>query len=732
MRPGSVERLRVAPVGRAAPRRDIQGLRGIAVLLVMLAHAGVPGLGGGFLGVDVFFVLSGYLITSLLVREAERSGRVSIPRFYARRARRILPAATLVLVVTALAAALFLPFVEADRVSADVLWAAFFAANVHLAVTGTDYFNTDLAPSATQHFWSLAVEEQFYIVWPLLVLLVALGVRHRGRRSGSPVAGRVTLVAAGLSLVSLGWSVWATSHSPSTAYFSTFARAWELGAGALLATTGTLVAARCGRRTREALAGGGLVLVLAAAVLISPEDPWPGSLALLPVLGTLALLAAGLPGPGGTPTTTSAGRLVELPPLRWCGDISYSLYLWHWPLLVLPAAYLGRDLSLVEALGLMVAAVGVSTASYHLVENPFRHSRGLVGQGRALALWPVAVAVTAASVVLSGWLAPTPPSAVAATPATIGTLPAPAGPDENEDEEARPSLVAAVQDALVLATDPARREDPIPFPLAQDLLALNQDRVQFDDRCTAEPDETTHDLCPSGDTASSDTIVLLGDSHLNMWSPGLEPTATQQGVRLLPLIKFGCSPVEVRMLRVDVNRRYTECEEWREWARGVIARTRPMAVVVATHTDMHVLDASDEEIGGAPRDAAIEAGVRDLAESLAPLTNQVRLLGDLTRFPMYPSDCLSRRNATIGECTFPLGENAQHADGLLQSGVEGTPVEFRDITPLLCAREKCPMVSAGMSVYRDDQHVSATYAELTGPALWELFGLTPSDFRDPS
>src|SRR4051812_3202562 len=287
--------------GQLGHRDDIQGLRAVAVLLVVLGHAGVGFLRGGFVGVDVFFVLSGFLITGLLLAGAERQGYVSLREFYARRAKRILPAAALTLIVTNLAAAHFMNFVRAKEAVQDSMWAAVFAANIQFWHQNADYFSQGQPPSPLQHYWSLAVEEQFYLVWPLLlsVVLIGVGLRRRARRvEGGPSVTanarvRLAIVIGLAGAASLAWSVVETHRTPAAAYFSTFTRVWELALGAALAIGASLFL-HLSNRTRAILGWAGVFAVGAAAVLFTEATAYPGYWALLPTVGTAMIIAAGI------------------------------------------------------------------------------------------------------------------------------------------------------------------------------------------------------------------------------------------------------------------------------------------------------------------------------------------------------------------------------------------------------------------------------------------------------
>jgi len=357
-------------------RPDIQGLRAVAVLLVVLFHVHVPGLSGGYVGVDVFFVISGFVITGVLLREHAFTGSTSMVRFYGRRVRRIIPAATLVIIVAIVASYALLGRVGGTETATDGRWASVFLVNFHFAASGTNYLASLLPPSVLQNFWSLAVEEQFYLVYPAVFLVVA---RLSWRL---PLRRRLGIVLGVAVVGSFAYSVIQTSSNPAGAFFSPFPRAWELALGGLIAV-GTVGL----RRVPPAMAAGltwiGLGSILCAAFVFTPATPYPGWAVALPVVGAGLVIAGGVAFP-----QYGVECVLRCRPLQWIGLISYSWYLWHWPLLTLAAERSGTDtLPVADGLFWIVVALGLATATYVLIENPIRHNASLiVRRGASLAM----------------------------------------------------------------------------------------------------------------------------------------------------------------------------------------------------------------------------------------------------------------------------------------------------------------------------------------------------------
>ena len=694
-------------------RRDIQGLRAVAVGLVVADHAGIGWLAGGFVGVDVFFVLSGFLITQLLVRELHRSERVSVTAFYARRARRILPAACVVLGVVAIYAAYQLLITRAADIGVDVLWAALFLANVHFAAVETDYFAAGTPASPVQHFWSLAVEEQFYLVWPAALALLAWSVRRRrgattsatSTGSATYVVRQATLLVAIVWVLSLAWSVIDTATDPAAAYFSTPARAWELATGALLALAAPSVL-RIAARWRPVLTLAGLAAIAVAAVAFDPRTPFPGWAALLPVLGTAAVLAA-----GAERDDVGASRLLGWRPITWIGDISYSVYLWHWPVLLLGRSHVAAWPRWTGSLALVVLTIGLAALSYYLVETPLRKRRFWSPTWRGLLLWPVAVGLAFGSVQV-------------ARAHEHDVLQARADAAVNFDPGSVPAGLRTVRtgeqihDELADSLDRAAVAAPVPFPLAQDLTELGNDHAFAAPGCAATPSETSHDLCPVGEEGAAARVVLFGDSHAHMWLPALAALGTRDGFEVDPLIKWGCSPLALRQYDDRGGNEFTACADFRSWALGQIAELEPDLVIVSSRAYP-----PDLLLSGHFDPAEWQQSATDTMREVAALGFPSVLMGDVSHLEHQPTRCLAKPDATMATCTNDADPRVISTNRALGRGAKAAGTDYVDVNEFACLDNRCPMVADHIAVYRDKQHLSATWVRHVADAFGRLFAL---------
>jgi peptidoglycan/LPS O-acetylase OafA/YrhL len=346
-------------------RPDVEGLRAVAVAIVVLYHADIPGVRGGFVGVDVFFVISGYVITRMLLGQVDKRHRPQFIEFYARRARRILPAAGLVALVTVFATYHYLGFIQGNEVADDARWVAVFLANFHFASIGTDYFKSQLPPSPLQNFWSLAVEEQFYVVYPATIAVVTLA----GRRF--PIRPKMMIFTAVVFIASYAWSIDYTHTHATAAYFSISTRAWELALGGFIGA-GTAHWKGVSNRVAAFIGWSGMALIAVSVVVITAASAYPGWIALLPVAGSGLVIVGGVAAPRFGPEIV-LGTL----PFRWIGKLSYSIYLWHWPLLTIAKEDRRTALPLGDRLGLVALSVILSALTFYLIEDRVRRARFL-------------------------------------------------------------------------------------------------------------------------------------------------------------------------------------------------------------------------------------------------------------------------------------------------------------------------------------------------------------------
>ncbi|WP_232680466.1 acyltransferase family protein [Nocardioides sp. R-C-SC26] len=692
---------------RSRFRDDVQGLRAIAVLTVIAAHSGVSWTPGGFVGVDVFFVVSGYLITRLILTGIETDGRFRIGTFYARRARRIMPAATVVLLAAVAVSLIYLNFLEAIDAAQDAIWAAFFGANIRFATEGVDYFALEDAPSPVQHYWSLAVEEQFYLVWPVLIGLACL-LTFRRARDRAPVK-TVAFFALALGAASLAWSIHRTVEEPTSAYFSTFTRAWELAIGALLAT-----ALHRGRAIRfrfitEPLALAGLIGIGIAVVGYDSTMAFPGYEALLPVLATAGLLLAGA-HPTRTPWTS---RLLATRPFRSVGDWSYSLYLWHWPALVIPRVALGRELTVTETVIAVALTFQLAYLTYRFVEQPFRTGTFWRVRPRlGVVLYPASLALVIPAALGSQAYAEWEGSERGDAPAITSEAFGMSGRDVTDLVEAS---VQAGLDAW-----------PIPSNLTPDLLDLKNDIADVGDCNYQRPERP---LCRRGDVDSDRVIVVTGDSHARAWIPALEQIAEEAGYATYYLVKQQCTAAFVDPGQLGTGDPWPECEEFHDWVVEQVSDIQPDLMIFAmTPPPTGVYDGDVYYDKKQDVSAVLEGGYDAMYSAYAPYVDEMVLLTDVPRLPSEPGTCLAERDATLGDCMFPPTEWSEEMRVLSEDAARRNGVEAIDPTPWLCADDLCPVVIGSTIAWRDRGHISATRAaELWVPLGVELGLLEDTD-----
>jgi peptidoglycan/LPS O-acetylase OafA/YrhL len=686
-------------------RGDIQGLRAVAVIAVVLNHVGIRFLGGGFIGVDVFFVLSGFLITGLLVSDHLKYGRIRFVNFYSRRARRILPAAALTLIVTDVAAQVLLNYVRARSAIEDSIWAALFAANIQFERIGADYFASGVPPSPVQHFWSLAVEEQFYLVWPALLAILFLAaswVAIRTNRAGV----RTAVIAMALMLTigaSLGWSIIQTQGAPADAYFSTLTRAWELGAGAALAL-GADAVGRLPMPLKAALSWIGLGGIAFSTVWINGSMPYPGVTATVPVVSTILVIAGGT----GRVSPFGAAALLGCAPFRFVGDVSYSYYLWHWPFLVLAAGQSLTPLSITTKLEVVAAAFVVSTVTYFAYENPIRRARAIWGrQGvRALILWPVSIP----SVVLIALIGLNSLAAIQLSHEFGRGFSTPS-PLQSDCPTVECAAGGAGEVAAAVAA--ADRGDPLPSPLKPSISGLGFTKSSDWDTmgdCTAYL-KTTNKICELGAVNSSTLVVLFGDSHAEMWAPAMRSIAATDQVRLVPFVKGDCVPQRW------ADKLDAQCSRWYSWAVQKVKVMHPNVVVLAAYA------------GGRREDWL--AGLQSTIMSFATTGIRVILVGDPPPLDVAPTDCLLAPRATMRTCTFPLHQTDVQLATDASTVAASAGADYVDVLPWFCYEQACPTVVGSTITRIDVGHVSRTYALELAPSLEMALKLTGSAAHAP-
>ncbi|WP_206491980.1 acyltransferase family protein [Rhodococcus sp. KRD162] len=687
-------------------RLDIQGLRMVAVLLVIVDHLfGWPQ--GGFIGVDVFFVVSGFLITGLLLRQYDNTGSISFASFYRRRARRIVPIATLVLVLTSAAGAVVYASSRAESIGLDAVWAFFFASNWRFAIEGTDYFNADAAMSPLQHYWSLSVEEQFYFVWPALMFAIGLLVARRSWPTNVK-RGISAAVMGVIVALSFAWALHETATDRSWAYFSTFTRVWELGVGALLAIGAGWIS-HLPSTTRAPLAWLGLGTIGVGAFVISESGAFPAPQAAIPVVGAAMVIAAGVGG--NTPFIAPLTNKVSV----YIGDISYSLYLWHWPIIVIVGSIM--DVSGYYYVTVLFAAFGLSVASYHFVENPIRRSNFLepkavradarrrrknrlgskdyspaVRYAGLGALTLVTVAVAAFS--LEPLDPPASPPARSATDTAVEAdeVAASLGPAQ--------SALAAEIDVAVNAT-----EWPTLSPTMDDAITGAQAPGGIAECGLVDRPDAAQ--CTWGAPDAPKTIMVLGDSMAMSFVQPIKTFAEASGGewKARSEAMFGCTFVDMDVRTPDADTS-AACPERKAAAIAAVNEVKPDVVVI---TNLHTDIAAELWI----------PGVKRLTDQFAPNVGKILILAAPPN-DKKPADCYTR-TSTPADCLSRVTDTwkaRSRADRNLAYRVGGTYVDTRS---LFCTPDNfCPSFVGTTPMKSDSAHMTIEYGAKVAQAFGEL------------
>ena len=667
----------MAPDPKHEFRPDIEGLRAVAIGAVLLCHAGLGFAAGGFVGVDVFFVISGFLITRLLLGEVSRTGSVSLPRFYARRVKRLLPLSALLLAVVAALSLLIYSPVRAGEVAGDIVSCATYTANWHFAAQSVDYFAQGTEPSPVQHLWSLAIEEQFYLVWPALLLGLTWFQRRRGR-SARPVLGAGL---AAILVVSFLFNLGYVDSQPAAAYFSTFGRAWELGLGALLAVLGDV---RLCRLPALAIGWLGVGAIAFATLTFGPETPFPGTAALVPTLGAAALILAGASWEAQGRWGSAA--LLSLPPFRYVGRISYSWYLWHWPALIFAAALWGT-LSPLAGVAAIAASWLPTAVTHGLVEEPFRRSKRLVAfPRRALVLGAGCTAIALGAALLLVDLQP-----------TLETAP-------------QSEVTGAL--ALKAGAAPQERADAVrPNPLE----AWADRGESFADGCLVGIAGTNSNRCLYGDPHGDRTLILFGDSHAMQYFPPLQEVAKRNHLRLLALTKAECTPAEVEVKSMVADREYSQCDAWREEElKRIEMAGRSTVVIMSSDTAYTPYSEDGEQLSGPEAADAMEAGYVATLRRLHRFGLRTVVIRDTPPAPEEIPACVSEHLDDLASCDFPHAPTWEKE--FERRAADRAPgSRLIDLTPEICPEGICRSVIGNALVYRDDNHLTATFARTLSP-----------------
>lgn len=687
----SVQPHKAAAPARSSFRPELQGLRALAVGLVLLFHLWPHRVSGGFVGVDVFFVVSGFLITGHLYRELSRTGTIALGKFWARRIMRLLPLAFTVLIFSFVSMLLLLPQTMWNMNVRQILGSLFYVENWVLAADSVDYMAADNEPSLVQHYWSLSIEEQFYVVLPLLLLGAYVVTKLLRRIVADPQvnAQKVFIwTLLGITVATLIFSVLYTDYSAALSYFVTPTRFWEFSTGGLLAMLP--VASKIPTGAQNLMGWVGIILIVLAGFIYSGATAFPGYTALLPVVGSAMFIRYG----SHTPLTGVYWWASRTPSLRM-GDWSYAIYLWHWPLIII-ATYQFDPFTWPYKLAIAVLTFALAAASQRLIEDPLRHAKRFKVPWRAFTLMTSSMAVIGASTFL---------------------LPQFVGP-ETDEEVAIEECTGA--NALLSACDDKGLSGKPDIPATQ---------VQMEEE---EPNHTECNL-PSGPTddvakgcsigapedSADFTIAVIGDSHARAWLPMMEEIGTENNWNIQGYTKSGCTPVPLSGTDPDSDQAQQEeadaCEDFIDKASEEFQSNEDIDAIImaASPTDRDFYDESGESSDEIAKDA-----LNEMWQSWEDAGKDVIVIGEVPHFgDVNGPTCVESHPDNIAEaCSLPADEVLESKNTIMRWAANDAtaPINFYDPVPGICDDKRCYSMVGRLITRYDHHHLSSDFARSYG------------------
>ncbi len=685
---------------------ELQGLRAVAVGLVVCFHLWPQAISGGYVGVDVFFVISGYLITQHLAREVHSTGTVRVTRFWARRIRRLLPAALLVLALSGLAVMVWFPSTMWANSAHHIAASALYVENWALASESVDYMAQDNVPTVAQHYWSLSVEEQFYFAWPLIIVAVVAAAARarkpvRGRRRRLPTNRQQTQptllgVLVLVSLASLAWSVLSTPGDQALAYLSSLTRVWEFGIGAIAA----LVAWRPGASAARLLGWAGVAAITVSGLTFTERSAFPGWIALLPVLGSLAVIISGLGG------RSTAGWWLARKPLTVIGDLSYSIYLVHWPLIVITPMALGSELDNQTKLAILGATVVLAQLSKTYVEDPCRESAFLAGRSwRTFGFAVLGMAVLVGSNL--AWRFELDRREAVATAAAEELLEANGrclGPQALDPRQGCPSVTGTGQ----LASPPE--------------VVVQQGYLPLFQECHAAMFEETLLGCELGDlTNPTRTVALVGDSHAASLMPLMDALGEAQGWRVVAHPKTSCPLTLARRVLADSETDTDVAESCERFNAEVIASLVDDPEVTDVFFSSFTSAYTWTSMPGQSLPQPETDGFTSIYRLMIDAGKRVHVFRDVPRTNgKSVPDCLAKGNSGPIRCASPRTDALPLDNAVRAAEAMNDPrVRVIDLTDSFCDESICHVRIGDVIVYRDSSHLSMEYSRLLAPYVLE-------------